>query len=284
MKRIILTVFVGASLGGCFGIDTPTMEEPLQQYGNQRLFENIIVQHVKCELRQGLEVALNDDLYKGHRIDWLRNYGAKVTLKITSDEKSAVSPNIALTNILPNATKIFPFGGNVTRGQSFAVGLGGTLSANATRAESIGFTYDFQSLIKNESFVAECPGSNGFQINSNLRIAEFIRNKVFIARVPGATYPIGSASPFNTFNYEVTFVSSFGGSLNPTWTFLEVAATGSPMFSAARTKTHYLNITLGPAIPGTRSRPPILYQQAEDVHIASLIGQSVANAIASQQR
>lgn len=267
MKKVLLSGFMSFSLGGCFGLDTPTMEEVYEPYGDQRLLENIIINHVKCELRQGLYFSLNDDLYLGHKVDWLRNYGAKVTLKITADEKASSSPGITLK---PK--------------QFFNLGLGGSVSANATRAESLGFTYDFQALLKNQDLVSKCPNSDGFQINSNLRIAEFMRNKVFVARVPGTTYPNGSASPFNTFNYEATFVSSYSGSFTPTWTFSDIVSTGNPLLSSMRTKTHYLTITLGPAIPGTRTRPPILYPQAEDVHIASLIGQSVANAIASQQR
>ena len=267
MKKVFLSGFMSFCLGGCFGIDTPIMEEIYESYGGQRLIENVIINHVKCELRQGLEFALNDDLFLGYKVDWLRNYGAKVTLKITADEKASANPSITLK---PR--------------QFFNLGLGGSVSANATRAESLGFTYDFQALLKNQDLVSKCPNSDGFQINSNLKIAEFMRNKVFVARVPGTTYPNGSASPFNTFNYEATFVSSYGGSFTPTWTFTDILASGNPLLNSMRTKTHYLTITLGPAIPGTRTRPPILYPQAEDVHIASLIGQSVANAIASQQR
>jgi hypothetical protein len=283
MKSILVALVVCLPLGGCLGLGVPDMEEFHEPPGDERFLENIIINHVKCELRQGLEQIEQDVLYGGHKVDWLKGYGAKVTLKITADEKSSLNPSLTVTDTFQNAVKRFPVNGNVTSGQSFVTGLGGSLSANVTRSESVGFTYDFKSLMRDVRIVEKCPNTDGLQINSDLKIGDFMRNKVFLARVPGTTYPSGTDSPFNVFSYEATFISSYSGSVTPTWKFIRIGASGSPFFNAARTKTHYLTITLGP-VAARRGEPPLLFPSAQEVHSINLIGQSVANAIASQQR
>lgn len=283
MRGLIFAIPVTLGLGGCLGLGVPVMEEFYEPQEDQKFLENIIISHVKCELRQGLELVNRDPLFNGYRVDWLNDYGAKISLKITADEKSSLNPTLSVTDFFQNAVIRFPVNGNVTSGQSYTTGLGGSLSANVTRAESVAFTYDFKTLRKEINVVDKCPNTDGFQINSDLKIADFIRNKVFLAKVPDTTYAGRSGSPFNVFNYEATFVSSYGGSVTPTWKFIRLGASGSPFFNAGRTKTHYLNITLGP-VATRRGEPPLLFSSAQEVHNIALIGQSVANAIASQQR
>lgn len=283
MKQSILALLAAIPLGGCLGLGVPNMEEFYEPAGDERFLENIILNHVKCEMRRGLHLIDQDELLYGHQVGWLKGYGAKVTLKITADEKSSLNPTLTVTDILPNAVKRFPVNGNVTAGQSYVTGLGGSVSANVTRSESAGFTYDFPSLLRDTRLVETCPNSDGLQINSDLKIADFMRNKVFLARVPGTTYPSGSGSPFNVFSYEATFISAYSGSVTPTWKFIRIGASGTPFFNAARTKTHYLTLTLGP-VATRRGQPPLLLPTAQEVHSINLIGQSVANAIASQQR
>jgi hypothetical protein len=275
---------VGVILGGC-GLLVPEMEEFYQPQSEQQQFENIVVNNVKCEL--ALAVRDAEDYYKTglhNDVSWFNGWGATVTLKLTVDEKSALNPGVSLTNFYPNKIIPFPTGGNITAGQSFTATLGATSSADGTRIETITFSYRFTDLVREYKNISSCSeNENGVFIQSNLKIKQFIFDKLFIASVPGTTLPKGNASPFTAFNYEVTFVAAYGGNATPTWKFARVTADpSSPLFSATRTKTHDLTITLGDVANKKGSAPPVLSTAAQDAHFAAMIGQAVATAIQSQ--
>jgi hypothetical protein len=119
-----------------------------------------------------------------------------------------------------NAIAHFP-NGNVTTPQSFALGLGLQFSADATRKETIGFTYSFADLLSDRDIKGDCDNENGVLIHSDLKIGQFIVNKAFLAKVPGsvtssksdtintgslktgdkAVTPADRASPYTAFSY-----------------------------------------------------------------------------------
>jgi hypothetical protein len=53
----------------------------------------------------------------------------------------------------------------------------------------------------------------------------------------------------------VQFVLAYGGNFTPTWTFVRFKGFNSPLFTATGTRTHILNITLGPVQQGTSNTP-----------------------------
>jgi hypothetical protein len=277
ITRNLSALFIVLYLGGC-GLSVPQMADIYQNPRDEKQFENIIVQNVKCELHRGVQNTF-DYFGADPGIAWLRGWGATVNLKLTVDEKSTLTPGLSLNRVFANAVTFFPAGGDVTTAQGSGVGLGVQASADATRTETIAVTYAFQDLLAEGRIDGPCDHEDGVLIQSDLKIAEFIFNKAFIATVPGST----GNTPYSVFNEEITFVVSYGASATPTWQFLKVTIdTSSPLFNATRTKTHDLTITLGPASPATQARPAQIARQAQDVHLAALIGQSVATAIQTQ--
>jgi hypothetical protein len=77
----------------------------------------------------------------------------------------------------------------------------------------------------------------------------------------------GSLGPFSV-SVEIKFVIVSSGNVTPTWKLVNISAnTGSsPLFSAGRTRTHDLIITVGPAT-----------QQTQNSNLALQIGNSVSN-------
>jgi len=279
---------MSAVLGGC-GLTVPKMQV-LAPASDEKFDENDIVNQIKCELHKGLQETLaqygQNGPYYGNSIDWIRKWGAKVTLTLTVDEKGGLNPG--LTFFAPMANRVFTFnsGGPVTRAQNFTLGLGLQASADATRKEAIGFTYSFADLLAENPIRGKCDNENGILIHSDLKIGEFIENKAFVAKVPGSvTTAKAGESPYSTFSYEATFVVIFGGSVTPTWNLARLSANvASPFLNAVRTKTQDVIITLGPIDqPATPTKPPALTTEAQNAHLAALIGQAVAQAIQSQQ-
>jgi hypothetical protein len=291
ITKPVFSVLMGLSLGGC-GLYVPEKHEIYEGQPNAKALENVIVNNVKCELRKAVadteaEFA-NSGRYPGNDIRWLDKQGATVNLKISVDEKSSFNPGLALNTPLPNA-------------QSFSLGLGASSSVDTTRVETVAFTYSFADLKAENAVKAppkKCINEDGILIESDLKIAQFMEDKLFLAAVPGSVVTEQNeqkakkgkkqakelASPFSVFSYEVTFVAAYGGNATPTWKLLRATVDPtSPLFNTSRQKTNDLTITIGAAKPATSSSAAVLSNEAQQVHFAHLIGQSVATAIQSQQ-
>jgi hypothetical protein len=61
--------------------------------------------------------------------------------------------------------------------------------------------------------------------------------------------------PISSIGQSVQFILNYGGNVSPTWTFVRFHGPNSPLFASAGTRTHMLNITLGPTVPGSFSAP-----------------------------
>jgi hypothetical protein len=83
--------------------------------------------------------------------------------------------------------------------------------------------------------------------------------KTFTDYVNGLNSDISSAPnidpPVSTIGQSIQFILTYGGGVTPTWTFARFSGPSNPLFSIADTRTHTLNITLGPAVPGTYNTP-----------------------------
>lgn len=274
--RYLLATVVASLLGGC-GLHLPGLEGLTESADVEKADENIIVNQVKCELRKGVQETLNDPFFKtpgpltGNRVDWLNNWAAQVSMDLTVEEQSALNPGISLTE---------PFSAPSKASRGLAVGV--QSSADATHKESIQFTYSFAALNAIPARSAPCADENGILIHSDLKIADFIKNKAFIARVPGSL----PASGYDGFSYEATFKVIFGGNATPSWKFvrLSVNPTGN-LLSATQTRTQHVLLTIGPAKSGTPAiapdQPTALADQPQALHNANLIGQAVGAAIQS---
>jgi hypothetical protein len=290
----LLSAIPLTALSGCglftpekypFMDDTPYADDATSPYGN---LENAIVGHVQCEISKGIYDVWNHR-DKLARTAWLysTDWGASVTITLTFEDQSALNPGLSLTTPLENSIHTFPVGGPVTSGQSFALGLGGAGTGNATRQETIQFTYTNKVLLKwgqnrigpDERY---CDQTNkGIMINSDLKIDQFIYDKMTIAMLANDVDPAAANSPpFNTFQEQLTFVASLNANATPTWKFARVTAnTTSPLVTATRTNTDALTITFGEVQPATRTSPAQLKSAGSALHGSGVQANQTGQAV-----
>ncbi|WP_192708351.1 hypothetical protein [Methylobacterium sp. OAE515] len=245
---------------------TPDLHEPFQRPLDQYDKENTILAQVKCELKEGVTRTINAYSKSGpglgYDAEWLTRWAAKIDLKTSAQETGGLNPTFSYNDIPP----IFSFG----------AALGG--NADATRTESIGITWSVQELLR-ENIAIPCKKIGGYQIESDLKISDFLQRKAFLARVPGNISKTKLQSPYSVFSYQSTFISSYNGSINPAWKFTQVGINNSStLASISRSRTDDITITMGPAekdeFGGYR-----LTETAEDVRRALLFGQAVRTRI-----
>jgi hypothetical protein len=66
--------------------------------------------------------------------------------------------------------------------------------------------------------------------------------------------------PIATIGQSIQFILSYSGNATPTWTFVSFKGPNNPLFSASGTRTHMLNITLGPPTASVSSANPAIAQ------------------------
>jgi hypothetical protein len=279
----LLSTIPLTALGGC-GLFVPEKDPfvndnvPAGSPSPSGLYENAVVGHIRCQIRNGVIKAMALP-----NVHWLASWGATVTLKITIQEQNALNPGISYTNPLENSIKFFPVGGNVGTAQFFSFGAGGSGSVSATRLEQIAYTYSFAELLS-EGPPRVCNQTQGFQIDSDLKIDQFIYDKAVIANTGEATSNDIRLPPYTTFQDDVTFIASLGGNITPTWKFARVSAIPSgTLLSASRMSTNEVIITLGKvAKPPAKGSPAQLTTDTQAVHNTALTGSAVGGANNSQ--
>jgi len=259
------TLFAGAvsllAVGGC-GLFTPEKNplipdtiDPQTKVSSGGAYELHIMKHIQCEIRAGVLKATQLP-----NSQWIKHAGGLVTVKLIAEDQSALSPSAAFLTPFANM-------------QSFTLGIAGSGSANATRTEQMAFSYDNGQLYKEALIAArnEHPDchhlQNGVFINSDLKIGQFIYDKVLVG---GA----GGPKALSALTFEISFVASFGGSITPTWTLTNTTVNGSgTLFGATRTDTSDVTITLGPLNADTKAQ-----------HTAAIISSGTGQAIRANTR
>jgi hypothetical protein len=258
-NRTVVACALAVALSGC-GLFTPEKNLFSNDYDHapgqaspQGMYEYNIVQHIQCEIRNGVWRASQLP-----NSGWLRQYGGLATLKLIVEDQGSLSPN---------ASFLTPFG--LVGAQSFTLGIGASGSANATRTETMAFTYSDGELYRNavidaKNGIRDCNKlQQGVQINSDLKIGQFIYDKVVVA---GAQGP--QIKNFSQLQFEINFVASLSGNITPTWKFTRTTVNGSgSLLSATRTNTNDLIVTLGPLNADTKA-----------LHNAAVIGSAVGGA------
>ena len=257
----VVVLVISSGLTGCglytpekdpFTSDAPGADHSTRQAG----YETSIVNHVTCEIGQGLKES------ERLTLPWLlEQWGTTVTQTITVEDQTGLSPGISTISPLQNVVFPFSTGGNVVSPQSFSLNVGGTASVNALRTETIQYTFRNKDVLK--YFVADCVEKvRGVMIDGDLKIREFIYDKAQVAAL-GNTSLVGEGEfawqlpPFNTFTEEITFVAAYGGSFTPTWKLARFSAnTSSNLLVSERTNTNDLIITLGPLKKRCTTNPP----------------------------
>lgn len=254
---------------------------PLGYNALQQSFTEIdLVNHIKCEIHLGVRDARKiwaaGGPAGGHGVEWLKDWQAKISLKLTVDDTSTINPGLSISDPLHNAITHFSHNGDVTTGQSLSLSLGGQGSAEATRQETLAFAFHIADLLKYDPLpdaARDCTGHGRVPVVGDLNIAEFIITKAGMAASPDTVPNNGVISPFTVFSDQVTFIVTTSGSITPTWKLVHVTAnTTSPFFNVMRKRTQDITITMG----------PIDSKEVAAVYQAALIGQATASALQAQ--
>jgi hypothetical protein len=171
--KMMSTVVAFGVLSGC-GTYVPDLQEFYETPLDGQRMVMAIVEQVQCEVQNAVRSTILEDMEQaiapeivkvakdtgkkpGRRLVWLDTWGAQVTLTLTIDEKTALNPGLSLNSPMHNAP--VNFAGEVlspssalaartysflTVPQSYALGLGGTFSADATRKETLSLFIDFK--------------------------------------------------------------------------------------------------------------------------------------------
>jgi hypothetical protein len=142
--------------------------------------------YAETHLSQGLAQAASKYSFPWLYDDW----GTAVTLTITVEDQTGLSPGVSLLQPLNNVLFPFATGGTVTSAQSFSFSVGGTASVNGLRTETIQYT------VRNKDATAHSNCGNigdGVLIDGDLKIREFIFDKVQI--VAGGNGSVGPEKP-----------------------------------------------------------------------------------------
>ncbi|GLS30556.1 hypothetical protein GCM10007937_22640 [Mesorhizobium albiziae] len=242
--------------------------------GQEEWIEEVeLIQLIRCELHYGVQQALDafpktEEPNTGYNLEWLRDWESKLSLKITVDERSTLSPGVTYKEPLRNAVSQF----QTTIPQNFSASVGLHSSAQATRVETIGFSYKFADLLAEGRLKkGDCQKRiRNKVIVSDFKIGDFLMTKAFVANHTDAVVQNGEDSPYSTFTYDTTFIITYGGNITPVWNLIHITANStSPLYNAVRSKTHNLTMTLG----------RVGSSQAAAVANANLIGQAVARAL-----
>lgn len=289
---------------------------------------------VYCELRRGVkavreryvpfrsfahkEVTSADDQFLPD------SWGAQATLMFTVDETSKFQPGLSLkTPIHPAVTNFrgeyvgatgllsaFTFG-PFTTAQSYAFGLGGQLSSQATRQDKLNFFYTFADLSTSYSKHDSCeePGDLGpkstsspFLVVSQLGIEKWLDDAAVVtnylrssrAAENGEGKALGNVGSFvaDSNTYDIKFIVVSSANATPTWNLVRLSANANaPFFDANRTRTHELIVTIGPNEIKTEKKHGVTVVKslgpslgAVNSHFSSQLSSEIGNAVAGALR
>lgn len=280
--KTLYAIILISCLAGC-GLRTPALT--LDETPNAPAYlVNNITQHVKCEIRAAVISVLDLDARsallrpdKKRRLAWLAKWSAKFTLKITVDEKTTLTPALSASWPLVSDVKKFSNGTSVVSPRSSGLGLGGALSSQATRIETVDFVFIFsKDFLREGAKSGTCPGYNGLLVEGDLRIKEWLDAATFQYFLPDNVH---TQSP-KTLQHEISFITAMSGNVNPTWKLVPISInTGNvPFFNANRTYTDNLLITFGAADKKLLTTS----KDVDEAHFAGRVGSSLTSAIRSQ--
>ena len=145
-------------IGGCATVP------PLQEDG---IAISEIVRRVKCEL--AFAVPEPEPPYPTGRYQWMSNWTAKVDLTLITNDQAAITPTVSF--LTPMRPVTIPILGTFTR--SFGFGVGGGVTTNALRNETLSFTLSMKEL-RAGKYRGDCDLPNGFNLYGNLGLKEWI--------------------------------------------------------------------------------------------------------------
>jgi hypothetical protein len=309
---------VAIFLGGCgLGVSQlPEVWDRTDPYATAHM-EVQIKRAIFCELRRGaLETRrLNSGQYSYGNTNVTSaadlplpdSWGVQVTLTLTVDEKSNLTPSVSWKNPI---APVSIFSQNVS--QSYTTTVGGQLSSENIRYDKYNFYYTARDLIDGAGPGDICGSpptailgrpslSSPFVNASDLGISDWLPGAVFVtdfqrssrAAATGEGAPLGSSGSFasDSITYDNKFVIISDVNAAPTWNLVRLGTGTSALLDLNRTRTHELLITIGPGSStlqvDAKTGKKVLVNAgpssaAVNSHLASEIGSAVASAIRPQ--
>lgn len=299
MRKVRSLVAVSGALlflSGC-AINVPSIGDIDQNRAEAQISEIALVNHIKCEVHTAIwrikeEAALNQGPWAGNSIDWLDEWGAKVSLQVQVNVKSTATPGLSVIDPLQNVIKVFPENGNVTVSRNNSAGVGATLGSDITRTETMGYFYSFENLLKVEpardpvtlrviTDTSKC-GKIDLVADNDLQFYDFLQRKILLAANPNALEQRTGSAPYDVISFQTKFIVTRGFSVNPSLKLARVSINPSGTFyNGQRVRTNDLTITLGPVKKDNGKTTPT--NSLNEQHLANLIGRAVADSIRDQQ-
>ena len=284
---VVAVSFASATVTGCLPIEA----EGLIGHPNKKELFYAVVRGVQCEIRKAIYEQVTNPIY-GERLKWLRGWSSLMHFKFTFDTLGTFNPGVTFhTPNLPLAhiwhapdtfeDRTLTLPRNVP--QSYDLGIGASVSADAVRVEDVEFFYpfskDFWAQAERDPPGEGCYRIGGFTIGGDLKLREWlddvlepIKRCAFIGVpalrsstvLPIVGYDLGSEedggqcpseyiknlgyskdNPIKTFSHDVSFIIEFSANATPVWNLVRISTSSAPLFAARRKDTFELIITLG---------------------------------------
>ena len=314
-----LSAAVCLVVGGC-GLGVSQLPEVWDQSdpASTAHMEIQIKRAIFCELRKGALLARSENSskysYKDTNVTSAADlpfpdtWGAQITLTLTADEKSNLTPSVSVKNPI---APVSVFSQNVA--QSYTTTFGGTFSSENVRYDKYNFYYTAKDLIDGASQYDVCnsppsrllgppTSSSRFVDASGLGISEWLPGAIFVsdfqrssrANANGEGDALGVSGSFaaDSVTYDNKFVIVSEANVAPTWNLVRIGTGTSSLFDANRTRTHEILITIGPGQTAPGPKNPKTGKKtlvnvgpsaaAINSHLASEIGSAVAAAVRPQ--
>jgi hypothetical protein len=312
----LLLAAIGQTACGMVVPQQPEIWDRADPLATQHM-EMQIKRAVYCELRDAIAIARQNFnvRYYHNRVVTTKedqplpdSWGAQITFTFTVDETSKITPSVALNRVLPNAVTTFPGSAPVSTPQSFAFGLGGTLSTEAMRVDTfdtfytigdIAYVYSQKNICDypNPDLMGPPSGSSLLLVKSNLgikewlpqafQVADFLRSSRASPTGEGPALGSSSGHSEDSISYHIKYIITTDLNATPTWKLVRVSSnTTGTLFDTSRARTHDLLLTIGPSsvvktttAKGTVVRKVTPSQSATNSHLAQQIGNAVADSL-----
>jgi hypothetical protein len=266
--RRALPMGIATLLGGC-GFVVPE----LQDFGDrdqQIVLVQEITRNIHCELRDAFN-KLHDKVGPTFMDGW----GASVFLSLDIIDKTTVAPSATWSP--PPSPTVIP---------TLAGGVSG--SSQAERNDQLHSFFTVRDLLK-AGYCTKRPG--GFMLmQGDLKLTEWLFDTYTVQATRQADFN-SAGLPADVLYHEVKFEVDTSANAPPGFKLSLVNVNDSgTFFTASRSRTHDLQITLGPTSVASggsnksKSGPPGPSPAAADVAFAGLIGRAVGSAVKSALR
>jgi hypothetical protein len=263
--RQLLFVSTFSAMSGC-GTYVPDYQEFWATSGDAQDKVQMVMSQTKCELIRAIRYIIRSDIDLANeglnggqrRLKWLEKWGADLTFVFTIEEKSTLTPNLALNKLLPNVVTTFPGAGTTTTPQTYSTTIGALVSSDGFRQQKFHAFYKFSELIgpdrdlPTKKVISSSPcltkNTNGsLFLESDLKILDWLVTLEKLQLNENADFSLpNSFAKAGALSDEVKFEIVSSGNVTPMWKLALVSAnTATTFYTGSRDRTQDLIITIG---------------------------------------